>query len=428
MFSVLLFEFDCTFFGRINPPSDTLQTVAKSKSAKNDSTPRPVRVLLTGGGTGGHVGPALAVAQMLREIADTPPVLCYVGSSHGIEAKMAEEAGIPFVSVATGKLRRSSRGPLGLLSRQNALDAGRIPQGIGQAYQAVRAFGPDVIFATGGYVSVPPVLAAGLLRVPVLTHEQTVTVGLANKIAGRVAARIALSFEGAMDDLPPALQKKAFVTGNPVRTAIFDGDKARARARFGFANAPDLPTLYVTGGAQGSRIINRAVEAALPGLTQLCRVLHQCGSQPESGEQDLPRLQAAQENLPKDLQNRYHVAPFIQTNEIGDAYALCDLLVARAGAGTVTEACALGLPALFVPLVPTGGDEQTRNAQRSVTAGAAQILRQIHCDGPHLMEAVRELLFDTAALCAMGDAAKTLARPNAARDLASAVLALAKQR
>ena len=400
--------------------------MAKSNSAKNESTPRPVRVLLTGGGTGGHVGPALAVAQMLREIAPEP-VLCYVGSSHGIEARLSEEAGIPFVPVATGKLRRSSRGPLGLLSRQNVQDAGRIPQGVGQAYQAVRAFNPDVVFATGGYVSVPPVLAAKLLRVPVLTHEQTVTVGLANQIAGRVASRIALSFEGAMDDLPDALRAKAFVTGNPVRTAIFDGDRPRARARFGFTDAPDLPTLYITGGAQGSRVINRAVEAALPDLVQMCRVLHQCGRQPEGGEQDLPRLLAAQKNLPADLQNRYHVAPFIQTEEIGDAYALCDLLVARAGAGTVTEACALGLPALFVPLVPTGGDEQTRNAQRSVTAGAAQILRQINCDGPQLTQAVRELLSNANALRAMGEAAKTLARPDAARDLANAVLALAGQ-
>ena len=396
--------------------------------AHQAETLRPLRILLTGGGTGGHVGPALAVAQMLRQIADVPPVLCYVGSGHGIEARLAGEAGIPFVSVATGKLRRSSRGPLGLLSGDNLKDFGRVPQGVGQALQAVKAFAPDVVFATGGYVSVPPVLAAGLLRVPVLTHEQTVTVGLANQIAGRIAARIALSFEGALDDLPPPLRKKAFVTGNPVRTVIFDGDTARARSRFGFSDTPALPTVYVTGGAQGSRIVNRAVEAALPDLVKFCRVLHQCGRQPENQEQDLPRLQAAQEALPPEHRGRYHVTPFVQTDEIGDAYALCDLLVARAGAGTVTEACALGLPALFIPLVPTGGDEQTRNAQRSVSVGAAEILRQINCDGPALTDAVRGLLFDMPRREAMGAAAKTLARPHAARDLAEAVLALVAAR
>ncbi len=396
--------------------------MAKTNEPKNE-----IRVLLTGGGTGGHVGPALAVAQMLKEIAPVSLVLSYVGSATGIEARLAEEAGIPFVSVATGKLRRSSRGPLGLVSGANLRDLGRIPQGVGQSLSAVRAFRPDVVFATGGYVSVPPVIAAGMLKIPVLTHEQTVTVGLANKIAGRFASRIALSFEGALDELPPALRQKAFVTGNPVRAAIFNGDKARALQRFGLANGPsetDLPTLYITGGAQGSRIINRAVEAALPELVTKCRILHQCGKQAGSDGQDIDRLLAAKEKLPAHLQARYHATPFVQTDEIGDAYAMCDLLVARAGAGTVTEACALGLPALFVPLVPASGDEQTRNAQRSVSAGAAQILRQIHCDGPQLTDAVFGLIADPAALKTMGVAAKKLARPDAARDLAEAVLAL----
>ena len=403
--------------------SDTLQTVANNAESTNQ---KAVRVLLTGGGTGGHVGPALAVAQTLRQIAPNV-ILSYIGSAHGIEAKLAGEAGIPFVSVATGKLRRSSRGPLGLLTRANLRDLGRIPQGVSEAYRAVKAFRPDVVFATGGYVSVPPVLAAALLRVPVLTHEQTVTVGLANKIAGRFARRIALSFEGAADDLPPALRAKAFVTGNPVRQAIFDGIKTRGWERFGFVQKQDasLPTIYVTGGAQGSRMINRAVEAALPDLLTQCRILHQCGKQPDNQEQDFDRLTAAKNQLPALLQARYHVTPFVQTEEIGDVYALCDLLVSRAGAGTVTEACALGLPALFVPLVPTGGDEQTRNAQRSVDAGAAQILKQADCDGPHLSEAVRALLADRETLRVMGRAAQTLARPNAARDLADAVLSLA---
>jgi UDP-N-acetylglucosamine:LPS N-acetylglucosamine transferase len=392
---------------------------------------REIRILVTGGGTGGHVGPALAVVQTLKEMAEAPgadfhPVFRYLGSAQGVEAKLAREAGLDFVGVATGKLRRSSRGPLGLLTGANLRDAFRVPVGILQAAGEVRRFRPDVVLATGGYVCVPPVVAASLLGVPVLTHEQTVTIGLANRIAGRYARRIALSFEGSLSELPPPLRARAFVTGNPVRAAIFDGDRARAARRFGFAPEDDvLPTVYVTGGAQGSRIVNRAVEAALPALLPNCRILHQCGRQPAGTEQDFDRLTTAKAQLPPESARRFHVAPFIETGEIGDAYALADLVVGRSGAGTVTEVCALGKPALFVPLVPASGDEQTKNARRLVDAGAARILPQSECDGPHLLEAVRDLLSDRARLADMGAAAGTLARPQAARDLAAAVLELA---
>jgi UDP-N-acetylglucosamine--N-acetylmuramyl-(pentapeptide) pyrophosphoryl-undecaprenol N-acetylglucosamine transferase len=395
--------------------------------------PQTVRILVTGGGTGGHVGPALAVIQKLREraalpAADFEPVFRYIGSETGVEAKLAREAGVEFVGVATGKLRRSSRGPIGLLSRANIADLFRIPKGINQSIAEVRRFRPDVVLATGGYVSVPPVIAASLLRVPILTHEQTVTVGLANRIAGRFATRIALTFEGAMNDLPVPLRKKAFVTGNPVRAVIFEGDRTRAIQRFKFAPEDDgLPCIYVTGGAQGSRILNRAVEACLPELLTLCRVLHQCGQQPAGDEQDHDRLCNVMNGLPLKLRLRYYLTRFVESEAIGDAFALADLLVSRAGAGTVTEACALGKPALFIPLVPTGGDEQTRNAQRSVDAGAAVILPQSECDGPNLLAAVRNLLSDRTKLVTMGEAARTLSRPNAADDLADALLGLVRK-
>ncbi|GAB4454849.1 MAG: undecaprenyldiphospho-muramoylpentapeptide beta-N-acetylglucosaminyltransferase [Armatimonadaceae bacterium] len=394
---------------------------------------REVRILVTGGGTGGHVGPALAIIQKLRDRAAKPdaaftPVFLYVGSETGIEAKMAREAGVEFRGVATGKLRRSSKGIRGLLTAANLRDAFQVPLGVGQAFGAVRRFRPDVVLATGGYVSVPPVVAASLLRVPILTHEQTVTVGLANRIAGRFATRIALTFEGAFDDLPPPLRRKAFVSGNPVRAAIFDGNRERAVRRFRFAPEDNaLPCVYVTGGAQGARVINRAVEGCLRELLAECRVLHQCGQQPQGDEQDFDRLNREVGELPLSLRQRYHVSRFVETDAIGDAFVLADLLVSRSGAGTVTEACTLGKPALFVPLVPTGGDEQTRNAQRSVDAGAAKILPQSDCTPERLLSEVRALLHNPANLQQMGDAARTLSRPNAADDLADALLALTRK-
>ena len=307
-----------------------------------------------------------------------------------------------------------------MLTFKNLADALRVPVGVAQAMGEVRRFRPDVVLATGGYVSVPPVIAAALLRRPVLIHEQTVQIGLANKIAARFATRIALTFDGAASELPPRLRRKTFVTGNPVRQGIFGGNKARAVARFGFA--PDdnaLPTIYVTGGALGAQSINRAAEATLPEMLSFCRVIHQCG------KQDGERMLSVQAALPDSLRGRYAVIPFVG-DEIADIFALADFVVGRSGAGTVAEVSAVGKPALFIPLVPTGGDEQTRNARRSVDAGAALILPSRDLDGPRLVSEARALLSDPERLRAMGQAAQTLATPNAAQDLAEAVLELAK--
>ncbi len=384
---------------------------------------RVIKILVTGGGTGGHVSPALAVIQTLQQMAagaDWTPEFRYVGSRHGVEQGLVEAAGIPFVGVQSGKLRRASS-LRGLLTLKNLADAFRVPVGIVEAIGEVRRFKPDVVLATGGYVSVPPVIAAGLLRRPVLIHEQTVQVGLANRIAARFASHIALTFEGAASDLPPGLRAKTFVTGNPVRAAIFGGDRARAITRFGFDAADEaLPTVYVTGGAQGAQSINRAVAAALPGLLDICRVVHQCG------KQDGDQMAGVRAGLAPGQQRRYHVVPFVG-EEIADIFALADLVVGRSGAGTVTEVAAVGRPALFIPLVPTGGDEQTRNARRSVEAGAAALLPSKDLDGPRLLSALSALLSDPARLGAMGAAALTLATPDAARDLAAAVLAMAGQ-
>lgn len=384
-----------------------------------------LKILVTGGGSSGHISPALAIIKTLQEIAASEgakwtPQFLYVGGKRGLEKNLIEQAGIEFVGVETGKLRR-------YLSRENVTDLFRIPVGTGQAWQAVRHFQPDVVLATGGYVAVPPVIAARLQRVPILIHEQTVQIGLANRIMARYASRIALSFESALVELPPRQRAKAFVTGNPVRPAIFGGVAAEAARHFGFASEDDaLPTLYVTGGSQGARIINHAIEAILPDLLPCCRVIHQCGQQPARMEQDHDRLQRVVAGLPPHLARRYGLARFL-SDELKHVLALADLVLGRAGAGTVTELCALGKPAVYVPLVPTGGDEQTRNAKMCERITAAVIIPQTELDGPRLLRELEGLLVDKPRLEAMGEAALTLARPAAAQDIAAAVLALARQ-
>lgn len=385
---------------------------------------RTIKILVTGGGTSGHVSPALAVIAAINELAtragsDWRPEFRYMGSKHGIERTIVERAGISFVGVATGKLRR-------YFSLENAVDTLRVPLGVTQALAHVARFRPDVVLSTGGYVCVPPVIAAWLLRVPIITHEQTVQIGLANRIVARFATRIALTFESAAAELPPRLRSKAFVTGNPLRPVIFDGNRVEGARLAGFASEDDhLPTIYVTGGSLGARVINRAVEAVLPELLEVCRVVHQCGRQPEGEEQDYDRLVAAAARLPNILRRRYYLIRFV-SDEISHIFALADLLVSRAGAGTVAEICTLGKPAIYVPLVPTGGDEQTRNARACAAIGAAQIIPQAELTGPRLLAEVRPLLANASHRMAMGQAARTLARPDAARELAEAVIELAK--
>lgn len=382
---------------------------------------RTINILVTGGGSSGHISPALAIISTLGDLAagaDWRPRFLYIGGKHGIEQRLVTEAGVTFAGIETGKLRR-------YLSWQNVTDMLRIPVGIGQALGLVRRFGPDVVLSTGGYVGVPPVLAAWLLRRPILTHEQTVQLGLANRITARFATRIALSFAGAAAELPPRLRRKTLVTGNPVRPQIFGGSPAEAARLAGFDPADAaLPTVYVTGGSQGARVINRAVEAALPALLAHCRLIHQCGQQPAGDEQDYDRLERAASELPPTLRRRYFVTRFVG-GEIKHVFALADLVVGRAGAGTLAEICVLGKPALYIPLVPTGGDEQTRNARMCAQAGAATLLPQAELSGPRLLAEVQGLLSAPDRLAAMGQAARTLGRPDAARDVAQALLALA---
>jgi UDP-N-acetylglucosamine--N-acetylmuramyl-(pentapeptide) pyrophosphoryl-undecaprenol N-acetylglucosamine transferase len=378
-----------------------------------------VKVLITGGGTGGHVAPAMAVIDALRRL-DPTIELRYVGSPTGLEAKFAHDAGVEFVGIATGKLRRASN-PLKLVTLRNVRDLARVPMGVGQAFKAVRRFKPNVVLSTGGYVCVPTVLAAALLRVPVLTHEQTITVGLANRIAGRVAKRIALTFEESRNLLSPKLAAKATITGNPLRSELFSGSASNA-GRFGFLpDDAELPCVYVTGGAQGARVINRAVSDAATELLAVARVLHQCGTA------DNDELQDRRNSLPPDLAARWQIRPFVERDEIGDAWAIADVVLARSGAGTVAEASALGKPVVFVPLEPTSADEQLKNAQRSADAGGAIIVRQAECTGPTIVAALTPLLRSADQRDAMGAAHAILATPDAAEAIAQMLVGMAKR-
>jgi UDP-N-acetylglucosamine--N-acetylmuramyl-(pentapeptide) pyrophosphoryl-undecaprenol N-acetylglucosamine transferase len=373
---------------------------------------KTLKILIAGGGTSGHISPALAVIDTLRSIANDAweAEFLYIGSRGGLENQLIPAHGIPLVNIETGKLRR-------YLNAENLRDIFRVPVGTKQALGIIKDFAPDVVFSTGGYVAVPAVWAAKLRGVPILMHEQTVQIGLANRLIAPFATRIALSFESARAELSSAAQQKAFVSGNPVRTSILNGDADKARAWCGFDpdNTP-FKTLYITGGSQGSQRINHAILEILVPLLEQCQVIHQCGKQ--NGEiQDEDLLKTAAEKLPPQLRDRYFVTPFIR-DELADVFALSDLVLGRSGAGTVAELCLLGKPALYIPLVPTGGDEQTRNARMCEKTGAAEILPQDELTPERLLQHVKVLLSNPPKLDKMAQAALQLAKPHAAQTLA----------
>jgi UDP-N-acetylglucosamine--N-acetylmuramyl-(pentapeptide) pyrophosphoryl-undecaprenol N-acetylglucosamine transferase len=337
--------------------------------------------------------------------------MLFIGSVAGVERRTMDGLGVPYKAIQTGKLRR-------YLSWQTPVDLlGRLPLGALQAASAVRRFKPDVIFSTGGYVCVPTVIAGWMQRVPALTHEQTALVGLANRVAGRFAQRVAVSYEGSLRFFPAG---KAFVTGNPLRPSLLQGDAGRGRERYGFDAG--VPVVYVTGGAQGSHAINMAVQEALPELLQSAQVIHQCGEGPEGSGDDLRSLQAAREALPPEQRERYAVQAFVG-DEIADVYAMASLVVGRAGAGTVNELANLGKPSVLVPL--PGAQEQRANAEALSRRGGAVLLLQDDLTPGKLTATLAGLLGDRGRLRSMSAAAQQLSTAGAADKIIDELLRLA---
>ena len=370
-----------------------------------------VDVVIAGGGTGGHTSPGLAVAALLR---DRRLTCAWIGSRAGVEARIVPARNVPYVAIPTGKLRR-------YWSWRNVADLlVNTPTGIVAAARALGKLRPRAVFATGGYVAVPVVLAAALRRVPVVIHEQTAVPGLANRVTARFASRIAVTFPDTEGRFPPA---RVVVTGNPLRPELKAGVRADAVTMFNLD--PAVPVIYVTGGAQGAQRINRAVGEALVALLVQAQVIHQCGDNPATG--DRIWLEERRAALPPALARRYTLKPWVG-EELAPIYAAASLVIGRAGAGTVNECCHLGVPALYVPLPGASGDEQMANARVVERAGGCAVLPQSELTPARLVDRVRELLADTAALKQMGDRARGVAVPDATERIVEVLMNVARRR
>ncbi len=359
-----------------------------------------MRVAITGGGTGGHVFPAIAVADALVRMAPGTEVL-FIGGAHGLEATAVPEAGFPFQVVP-------ARGLVG--SRWLAVPAvlWTTLRGTRAALSILRRFRPDVVFATGGYVSGAVALAGVLLGKPLVLHEQNSIPGLTNRILARIAREVHLNSSRARRHFSRRGHLK--LSGNPIRPALLQGDAERARREYGLER--DRATILVLGGSQGARSINRAAVGAIRRLASRRDI--QFILQTGRLDQGWAMQQLRGVAVP------VHVTPFIRA--MGDAYALADLVVARAGAMTLAEIAACGKASLLVPYPYAAHNHQEGNARAMVEVGAAEMILDRELDAPGLAQQIAKFIDTPRKLREMCNSALHVARPEAARKIAAALL------
>jgi UDP-N-acetylglucosamine--N-acetylmuramyl-(pentapeptide) pyrophosphoryl-undecaprenol N-acetylglucosamine transferase len=349
-----------------------------------------MRAILAGGGTGGHVIPALAIANELKKSYGAE--VLFIGTARGIENRLVPAAGYPLRLVRVGQLKNVS-----LITRaKTALD---LPRAVWDAGRMLDEFGPDVVIGVGGYASGPAMLAAVVKHIPTLAFEPNVVPGFANRVVARFVSGGAVHFEETAKYF-----RHAEVTGVPVRQAFFEIPVLINQKRGG------TPTLLVFGGSQGAHAINEAMIRCLPELLRQApgiHIIHQ------TGERDYNDALVAYRAFGESAE----VFKFIE--DMPAAFARADLVVCRSGASTVAEITAAGKPAIFVPFPRAADDHQRVNAEALARVGAAVVVEESKLEGVWLAETIAALLGDPRRLQAMSAAARELAHPDAARDIAA---------
>ncbi len=305
------------------------------------------KIILTGGGTAGHVTPNIALLPRLREAGFD---ITYIGSYNGIEKQLLKEQKIPYYGISSGKLRR-------YFDIKNFSDPLKVIKGLGQSIRLMRKLKPDIVFSKGGFVSVPVILAARFCHIPSIIHESDLTPGLANKLAIPNAAKVCCNFPETLKYLP---EDKAVLTGSPIRKELLTGNKESARALCHFNN--EKPVLFVVGGSSGSKFINDTIRGLLPELLKSYQVIHMCGK--GNIEESLKRTAG------------YKQFEYIGA-ELNDIFALADLVISRAGANSICELLALHKPNILIPLSANASrGDQILNAQSFEKQGYSVVIEE----------------------------------------------------
>lgn len=320
------------------------------------------RIVLTGGGTAGHVTPNIALLPRLKELGYD---IHYIGSYEGMEKKLIEDCGIPYYGISSGKLRR-------YFDVKNFSDPFKVLKGYGQARKLLKKLKPDVVFSKGGFVSVPVVFAAKHCHIPAIIHESDITPGLANKLAIPNAYKVCCNFPETLKYLP---EDKAVLTGSPIRSELLSGNRKHA---LDYCHLTDgKPTILVVGGSSGSQFINEVVRGILPELLKTYQVIHLCGKG----------------NLDKALHGTAGYAQFEYANqELSDMFALADIVISRAGANSICELLALHKPNILIPLSANASrGDQILNARSFEQQGFSMVIEEENLSNVVLLNAVQEL-------------------------------------
>ncbi len=320
------------------------------------------RIVLTGGGTAGHVTPNIALLPRLRQEGYE---ISYIGTYTGMERGLIEEQGVPYYGISSGKLRR-------YFSWKNFTDPFRVLHGFFQCLRLLKKLKPDLVFSKGGFVSVPVLLAARLRRIPAIIHESDITPGLANRIAFSSATKICCNFPETVSYLPKG---KADLPGSPIRQELLSGDKEAARALCHFTS--DKKVLLIVGGSLGSQKINQAIRHMLPQLLEQFQIIHLCGK----GNLD-PQLNAVEGYMQMEY----------ASSELRDLFSLADLVISRAGANAICELLALHLPNILIPLSAAASrGDQILNARSFEKQGFSYVLEEENLSAETLFAAIQEV-------------------------------------
>ncbi len=336
-----------------------------------------MKIVLTGGGSGGHIFPLQAVARKIKEKHPSAK-LYYVGPFSELIKEVARDENIETYYISSGKVRR-------YFSWQNFLDPFRFLWGIVESQVILLKIMPEAIFSKGGYGAVPVVLVGWLYRIPILSHESDAVPGMSNRILGKFSRYIAVAYPSAKKYF---LEKKTLLTGNPVRQEILKGDKEQARKYFEFNNTE--PVILILGGSQGAQILNRAILKILPQLSEHYQIIHQTGSK---NFEEVKR-EASQQGIKIGHDKQYWVKGFLNSQEMAMALALADLVISRAGANAIAEIAALSKVSILVPLSSAANDHQRMNAYALAKIGGALVLDENNLGEHILMEKIDKLLVD----------------------------------
>lgn len=371
-----------------------------------------MRIIVTGGGTGGHIYPALAIARGLKEKIHNIDIL-YVGTTAGLEADIVPKSGLPFETITVEGFARA-------LSHKTAISAFRAIKGLGEAFALIRRFKPHVVVGTGGYVCGPVVLAAALLGIPTVIHEQNAIPGVTNRLLARFVNAICVTFEDSVKYF--SNKNKIHLTGLPVRPEIVSAERALGLKELGLSS--NKVTIVVVGGSRGARSINRTMVQVIDEFygNGDVQILHVAGQ--KDFEETLSLVK--QKGIRVDEPGNIKLVPYLY--QMHHALAAADVVIARAGASFLSEILLRGIPSILIPYPHAAANHQEYNARSLERHGAAKVILDSELTGPELFRTLQGMIKDDSLLKEMAMAAKKMGKINALDDITEIIISINKKR